>query len=123
MKKIIFLLTLLTILISNVYTQAVAQSMNMPPYYLVQNNPNPFLENTVIRFGLKADCYVKLIVTNNETGGTEMLADGELTKGEHGVFFNTKKELINVTYNCRMEVYTLGKNELIYSSEMKMVHK
>ena len=99
-----------------------------PEYSLYQNSPNPFGETTTIKFSLKEDCSVKLYITEHQTGKTSMLADGEMTAGEHGIIFKTMSKTgsssENYTdYTCTMETYTIAGDILLYSSRIKMVQK
>ncbi len=98
---------------------------NDKEYSLYQNNPNPFNETTTVKFSLKEDCYVKLYVTEEQTGNTFMLADGEMTAGPHGVIFKASVKTGSGSENqydyiCTLESYSLVGGALICSSRIKM---
>ncbi len=107
----------------------LAQNMdNYMEYSLYQNNPNPFDETTTVKFSRQENCYVKLYVTERQTGKISMLAEGEMIPGEHGIIFKASGKSgsgseNHANYICTMEAYSLPGNILIYTSEIKMTQR
>lgn len=96
-------------------------------YSLQQNSPNPFGETTTIKFFLKEDCFVKLYVISKHMGEIYMLAEGDMTSGEHGIVFKAAligsgSVGINEGYICTLETYS-GNGEMLYSSQIEMIQQ
>lgn len=129
MKKSIFFTALIFIATSNLYSQAFAQRSGLAPgFCLTQNFPDPFDKTTSIKFNLSEDCYVKMFVEDLQTGNKTLLVDGEMSAGKHGIIFKANKKITAQaqsasSYRCTMEAYSLIENNLLYSSEIKMMQK
>lgn len=97
-------------------------------YILKQNTPNPFSDVTTIKFSLKETCYVKLYVTEQQSGKNTLLVDGEMSAGEHGIIFkaagrNGSGSENHFDYTGNLEAYSLTGNMLLHSSEIKMLQR
>lgn len=95
---------------------------------LSQNVPNPFSDTTTIKFSLKEDCYVKLYVTEQQSGKNILLVDGEMSRGEHGIIFkaagkNGSGSENHYDYTATLEAYSLNGNKLLNTSEIKMMQR
>ena len=129
MNKLILLLMFSMFICGNLYTQVFAQTVdNTPGYRLNQNTPNPFEENTIIKFTLKEDCYVKITAVSLQSNKSILLVDGEMVKGEHGIVFKCPDERNSgsrepLEYKCKMEIYSLSPGVLVYESEIRMLQK
>lgn len=74
---------------------------------LLQNNPNPFEEITTIRFKVNSDCFVRLFVTNEQSGAVTLLVKGEMGIGENGVIFKTPNRPESSSHNEQKYLCTL----------------
>lgn len=97
-------------------------------YTLSQNSPNPFNDITTIKFSLKEDCYVKLYVTEQQSGKNILLVEGEMSAGEHGIIFkaaarNGSGSDNHYDYTCTLEVYSQTGERLLNTSEIKMMQR
>jgi len=110
MKKLIFLVILGS---SVLLTNADSFGQNEPPAQqciLLQNSPNPFEEITSIRFNLNSDCFVRVFVTNEQSGAVTLLVEGDMGAGENGVIFKAAKRPessshTETKYICTLETY------------------
>ena len=129
MKKLLLYVLFFCVASACSFTQAYGQNTDLAAgFSLLQNFPDPFEKSTTIKFNLTEDCYVKLFVINLRTGKQSLLVDGEVGAGNQGIIFNAYNRIIsekesNATFICKMEIYSLGENTLIYSSEIKMRQK
>ncbi len=89
-------------------------------YGLDQNYPNPFNPETIIRFSLKDQSFVRLKIYNVLGQEIETLVSDVRDKGNYTVAFNTKnRNLSSGIYYYKLEVY---KNNLqIFSSIKRMM--
>ena len=75
---------------SNLTLNANSHSPEFPTdYKLSQNYPNPFNPNTNIKFSLKADSDVKLVVYNLLGEMIKELVNNKITAGNHEYTFNS----------------------------------
>lgn len=76
-------------------------------YYLAQNAPNPFKENTIIRYGLKERGKITIGVYNLLGEKVATIVEGEKKKGEYWVKWEgvdeKGKKLPTGVYFCKME--------------------
>lgn len=80
--------------------------INKESYYLLQNSPNPFSENTVITFNLPENQKVSLVIYNL-LGEEVYNFSGNYSKGIHSLIWNGKnqyhKALSNGNYLLKMQ--------------------
>lgn len=88
---------------------------------LHQNYPNPFSDLTLIEFSIENDNTVELIVTDEDGKKIETLAEGEVEKGDHFVFFKTPANFLRGNYICVMNVFSDNGSKLIYTEKIKML--
>lgn len=77
---------------------------------LLQNSPDPFEDITTIRFKVNSDCFVRLYVTNEQSGAVTLLVEGEMGAGENGVIFKTanrpeSSSYKELSYLCTLESF------------------
>lgn len=65
---------------------------------LMQNYPNPFVNNTLIEFTLKDENFVKLFVTDIGGNIITTLVEGEADSGKHCVYFKTGETVNEIIY-------------------------
>ncbi|MBK8552115.1 MAG: hypothetical protein IPL53_14060 [Ignavibacteria bacterium] len=87
---------------------------------LMQNYPNPFINNTAIEFTLKDENFVKLYVTDIDGKIITTLAEGEADSGKHCVYFKTGGNVNEIIYKCRLEIYSKDKSSVIFADERIM---
>ncbi|HEX2788603.1 MAG TPA: hypothetical protein VHP32_11960 [Ignavibacteria bacterium] len=117
MKKIIISLALL-LLVS-------AAQINANDINFVQNkteqskyiNITPDKINNIflIRFESVNDGYVILKV-KCDGKDIQTLVEGEVFKGNHGVYFKPAQEIINKNFTCEMKIYDAKQNNLLLSA-------
>lgn len=93
---------------------ASGYSAEITDFSLSQNYPNPFNPSTIIRFNLKENGSVKLIIYNLLGEMVSLLIESELTKGTHEIVFNASG-LASGVYIYRLDV------ENKFSSVRKMI--
>lgn len=86
-------------------------------YQLLQNYPNPFNPSTKIKFTVKEQSSIKLVVYNLLGEVVEELLDNQVAAGNHEFVFNSK-DLSSGTY-----VYTLEANDKFVGSRKMMLLK
>ncbi|MEO8514346.1 MAG: hypothetical protein ABI543_12345 [Ignavibacteria bacterium] len=124
-KKLTLIIALSLFIVSsfgNCFSQAPDNDKKNSLY---QNSPNPFGETTTIKFRLKEDCYVKLYITDEQTGNIFMLAEGEMSQGEHGIIFKARAKAESGSenefdYTCTMETYSLSGDIIQNTSSINM---
>ena len=107
MKKLIVLVILG---VSVLYLNENSFGQTDPPAelcVLLQNSPDPFEDITTIRFKVNADCFVKLYVTNEQSGAVTLLVEGEMGAGENGVIFKTSNRPESSSHNEQRYLCTL----------------
>ena len=73
----------------------------------MNNNPNPFTENTSISFNLANEEYVALYIFDSSGKIVSTLCDGILSAGEHKFEFIPENDVSGVYYyNLKSETYT-----------------
>lgn len=110
MKKLIVLVILgFSVLLAN--EDSFGQSEPLAQQcILLQNSPDPFEETTTIRFKVNSDSFVRLFVTNEQTGAVTLLVEGEMGAGENGIIFKVAKRPessshIELRYFCTLETF------------------
>ncbi len=89
-------------------------------YGLYQNYPNPFNPETIVRFSLKEQSFVRLKVYNVLGQEVETLINDVRDKGNYTVAFNAKnRNLSSGIYYYKLEVYK--GSQIAYSSIKRMV--
>ena len=87
---------------------------NNGQFVLQQNSPNPFENNTIIRFELPITSNVKLEVIDMYGKVVKVLVNGELNAGMHPIMWNgideTGKVAVSGTYLYRL---TSGQNTIV----------
>lgn len=102
---------------SNLKLDVNSQSPTIPnEYELSQNYPNPFNPNTKIRFALKAESDVKLVVYNLLGETIKELVNNKIAAGHHEYTFNSD-DLPSGTYIYRLE----ANNQTIGVKKMTLV--
>ncbi len=76
-------------------------------YVLEQNNPNPFSQSTIIRFGVPDKSFITLKVYNLLGQEVAVLAEKEYSRGMHSVTFDASG-LANGTYFCEIKAKDTG---------------
>jgi hypothetical protein len=82
-------------------------------FFLFQNYPNPFNPNTKIKFALKEDCFVRIMVYDVSGRSVANLINGFTANGLHEVDFNAQY-LPSGIYFYTMEV----NDEILFSKRM-----
>lgn len=102
---------------SNLALSVKTLDMNSPTdYQLLQNYPNPFNPSTNIRFSLKYESEVKLVVYNILGEMIQELVNNKIAAGNHEYTFNSDG-LPSGTYVYRLE----ANNEIIGSKKMMLL--
>lgn len=100
--------------ISNLTLSSKTINSEIPTeYQLLQNYPNPFNPSTKIRFALKSESDVKLVVYNLLGEMIQELVNNKIAAGNHELTFNSHS-LPSGTYVYRLE----ANNEYIGSKKM-----
>ncbi len=129
MKKLLLLVISTLVVSACSFSQALGQNTELAAgFSLFQNSPDPFEKSTTIKFNLIKDCYVKMFAVNTQTGKQILLVDGEMGAGSQGIIFKAPVKTISgnendANYTCTMEIYSLGENTLLYTSEIKMLQR
>jgi hypothetical protein len=69
----------------------------------------------LIRFEAQSDNYV-IIKVKCDGKEIQTLVEGEVSKGNHGVYFKPAQEFINKNFTCEMQVYDVRQNNLLLSA-------
>ena len=102
------------------YTGLIKISENIPiEYMLFQNFPNPFNPRTIIRYNIKTESYVKLIVFDITGKEIQVLQDVLQTAGSYETDF-MGKFLSSGVYFYRLEVINT-KSKIVYLETKKML--
>lgn len=69
----------------------------------------------LIRFESVTDSYVVIKV---KCDGKEIqtLVEGEVNKGNHGVYFKPSQDVMNKNFSCEMHIYDAKQNNLLLSA-------
>jgi hypothetical protein len=103
---------------SNLTLDSDTKTAELPEdYQLLQNYPNPFNPSTKIKFTLKEESSVKLVVYNLLGEVVGELIDSKIAAGNHEYVFNSNN-LSSGTY-----VYTLEANDNFIGSRKMMLLK
>jgi len=101
------------------YSEAIEVEVKSPAEYtLSQNYPNPFNPSTRISFTLPVNSNVSLKVFNMLGEEVAILANGEMTAGNHSISFTAEK-LVSGVYFYSLEAE--GNDNTSYHSVKKMV--
>jgi hypothetical protein len=85
-------------------------------YYLSQNKPNPFSDNTIIDFTIPRDEPVKLTLMNQYGAVVRVLVDEQRMAGNHQVVINGKH------LPSGMYIYILKAGDFVKTSKMIVIH-
>ncbi len=72
-------------------------------YILYQNSPNPFTDNTEIKFIIKKDAGVSIKLMNSVGKNINSYVNRDLEKGRHSVFISVK-DMVNGIYYYTLEI-------------------
>ena len=102
---------------SNLTLSTDSQTSDVPAEYnLAQNYPNPFNPSTKIKFSLKAESEVKLVVYNLLGEMIQELVNNKIAAGNHEYTFNSDG-LSSGTYIYRLE----ANNEFVSTRKMMLL--
>ncbi len=83
--------------------------------------PNPFSIVSLIKFELVKTANIRMTITDMEGKVIDTLAEGELEKGVHHLFFKAPEFLPEGNYKCRLEVFSDSGNKCNLSERI-MTH-
>ena len=89
--------------------------INPSQYYLFQNFPNPFNQETIIRYSLFKRGDVKLLIFNIHGEEVIRLVNKTQREGNHKVIWNGKNneggDVSSGIYLCKLEVNSISKTK------------
>lgn len=117
MKKIIISLALMLLVSA---AQINANDINFAQHKTEQSkyiSITPDKANNVflIRFESVTDSYV-IIKVKCDGKEIQTLVEGEISKGNHGVYFKPSQDIISKNFSCEMQVYDTKQNNLMLSA-------
>lgn len=120
MKQIIFIMTVLLI-----SSAARADKIFLNPVnekntgdYSLEIYPDAITNVSLVKFYIRENSFVKINVTNEFNDNSETLAEGEIEKGEHCLYFKAAHLSPGRKFVCKMEVMDTEKVNIIFLKEI-----
>lgn len=120
MKNIIKFLTVSVFLLTAFISYGQNKSAGNNSFSLYQYRHAENIDCTIIRFNIEQHCYARVYVVDFTDFRTEMLVEGNIGAGEHGVVYKPEvQDYSNGNYKCYLEAYD-SNGKLIHISRIEL---